>query len=168
MLAPRKNLWTTPSEAIDGAISLLKPTKDDVIYDIGCGEGQFLISCGLNFSNSQLPEIIGVEIDEERSKLAKGRIEEAGLSPDSVKVVLGNALEIDYSRATCIFMYLIPRGLRIIFPTLKKIPHKVRIVTFMNPLPDISPIDIQRISTAKHPEAQWPLFYYEINNESNI
>ena len=60
MLAPRKTLWSTPQEAMEQAIAFfdvrfaflrvdhrfcfLQLTEEDVVYDIGCGDGRFLVS----------------------------------------------------------------------------------------------------------------------------
>lgn len=35
MLAPRKKLWSTPSEVIDKAIGLLDIRDTDIVYDVG-------------------------------------------------------------------------------------------------------------------------------------
>jgi cyclopropane fatty-acyl-phospholipid synthase-like methyltransferase len=42
MLAPRKKLWTSPREALQLAIEALEIKENDVVYDIGCGDGSFL------------------------------------------------------------------------------------------------------------------------------
>ena len=42
MLAPRKKLWSTPVEVIDKALELLSPKEEDVLFDIGAGDGRFL------------------------------------------------------------------------------------------------------------------------------
>ena len=39
MIAPRKKLWSTPLAAVDVAIDFLKPTPEDVVFDVGCGDG---------------------------------------------------------------------------------------------------------------------------------
>ena len=45
MLAPRKSLWSTPIEVIDKAIEQLNISTNDVVYDIGAGDGRFLLRC---------------------------------------------------------------------------------------------------------------------------
>jgi tRNA G46 methylase TrmB len=53
MLAPRKSLWSTPIEVIDKAIEQLSITSTDIVYDIGAGDGRFLIRCVENTTVSQ-------------------------------------------------------------------------------------------------------------------
>ena len=43
MLAPRKKLWSTPSTAIDIALQFANLDVNDVVYDVGCGNGRVLI-----------------------------------------------------------------------------------------------------------------------------
>ena len=159
MLAPRKELWSTPLEVIDRAISLLQPGADDLVYDIGAGDGNFIVRC----ATTTPAALVGVEIDEVRAGEAQNNIDEHGLVENKCKIICGNALEYDYSDGTAFFLYLVPRGLRIILPHLQSIPRKIRVVTYMSPLPDMTAITVTKVSTAAHPEAQWPLFYYELN-----
>jgi ubiquinone/menaquinone biosynthesis C-methylase UbiE len=159
MLAPRKKLWSTPLEVLDQAIALLHPTQSELVYDIGAGDGNFIIRCAEVTEAS----CIGVEIDEARAAEALKNIEEHGLPQDRCKIVCTNALEYNYNDGICFFLYLVPRGLRIILPHLLAIPHKIRVTTYMSPLPGVEHISVSKIATAAHPEAQWPLFYYELN-----
>eukprot|EP01039_Chlorochromonas_danica_P012117 gene12117-13770_t len=162
MLAPRKKLWSTPGEALELAIDLLNIRDGDVVYDIGCGDGNFLTMTAERLSSSRIL-LKGVEIEAERAALAEQRVR-SKCSPDAeVSVLASNALEVDYSDGTCFFMYLIPRGLRLILPLLRKIPHPIRVVTFMNPFGDIPPTKELKVSSSGHAESQWPLFYYELD-----
>jgi len=52
------------------------------------------------------------------------------------------------------WLYLVPRGLRIILPIIKNITNKknIRIVSFMNPLPDSEPLEVHKISPSTQPD----------------
>lgn len=163
MLAPRKKLWTTPKEVIEKAIELLKPQCADVVYDIGCGEGQFLVKCAMACEGCSLR---GLEIDSDRANIARKNIEDSQISSDRCEVIVGNALEMDFSAGSCFFLYLIPRGLKLILPLLSKIAHPIRVVTYMSPLPGVAAVQTVKVSTASHDGAQWPLFYYELSPDS--
>jgi hypothetical protein len=181
MLAPRKKLWSTPLEVIDIAIEKLQITSSDIVFDIGAGDGRFLIRCG---EKSNAESIIGIEIDEERGLLAKesilSSIENGLFNENKCHLIIGNALEMDYSKGNSFFLYLVPRGLRIILPILQSVCNQsnknITVVTYMSPFPSesgIKPLEIVKINTESHPEAQWPLYVYElmpniIYEESNI
>lgn len=62
MLAPRKKLWSTPVEVIEKAIELLQCQNNDITYDIGAGNGNFIIYCSKHTDS----KCIGIEIDEDR------------------------------------------------------------------------------------------------------
>lgn len=163
MLAPRKVLWSTPLEVIEKALELLNIVANDTAIDIGAGDGRFLIRCAETTAAAQC---IGVEIDEERAAQAQAQIVARSFAENRVRLIVGNALEQDYSAGTAFFLYLVPRGLRIILPLLKSVPHKVRVVTYMSPFPDSeTPLCVVKVSTEQHPEAKWPLYYYEFAPE---
>ena len=78
-------------------------------------------------------------------------------------VMIGNALDQDYSSGTLFFLYLIPRGLRIILPYLQNLGKKIRVVTYMSPFPEeVVPAQIVKVTTANHEGADWPLWVYEL------
>ena len=112
MLAPRNKLWSTPLPVIDAAIAYLEITVDDNVYDIGCGDGRFIIKCA---QQTEAISITGVDINEERVSEARIDIDRLELGM-RCRVVCGNALDMDFTEATVIFLYLIPRGLRMILP----------------------------------------------------
>lgn len=50
-------------------------------------------------------------------------------------------------------------------PILERIPRKVRVITYMSPFPSsVTPKKIVKVKTSKHSDAEWPLFFYELNN----
>ncbi len=93
-------------------------------------------------------------------------VEDHGLS-DRCSVICGNALEQDYSNATAFFLYLIPRGLRLILPVLRAINKPVKVVTYMSPLPEVIADNIVKVSTAGHAGAEWPIYVYTLNTPSS-
>ena len=89
MLAPRKKLWSTPSEVLDVAIELLDISKTDIVYDIGAGDCNFLVECHRKTGAS----CIGIEIDDDRAERARIKILELGYTESQCLVISGNALE---------------------------------------------------------------------------
>mmetsp|Transcript_3941 Transcript_3941/g.6171 ORF Transcript_3941/g.6171 Transcript_3941/m.6171 type:complete len:161 (-) Transcript_3941:91-573(-) len=160
MLAPRNKLWSTPVEVIEKAINALRITPDDIVYDIGAGDGRFLIRC----AQETQAKCIGIEINEDRAKKVEEDILDQGLQ-ETCRIICGNALEQDYSDGTVFYLYLIPRGLRIILPLLKSLGKPIRVITYMSPFPDTeTPIEVIKCTSEMHPDAQWPLHLYELNS----
>jgi hypothetical protein len=77
-------------------------------------------------------------------------------------------LEQDYSKGTVFYLYLVPRGLRLILPILKAISHPIKVITYMAPFPESEvPITQIKCTPVNQPEAMWPLYLYHFNPESN-
>lgn len=107
MLAPRKTLHSTPLSVIKEALSLVHITKEDILYDIGAGDGRCLIYAAQTYGIS----CVGIEIDQNRAEQARQSVKQAKLE-HLITIYCGNALEFDISPATIVFLFLIERGLR--------------------------------------------------------
>ena len=79
-------------------------------------------------------------------------------------VICGNALDQDFSRATKVFLYLIPRGLRIVLPILQGLGRQLDVVTYMSPFPaEQAPLQTFNVETKGHEGAKWPLWLYKLS-----
>ena len=174
MLAPRKTLWSTPSSAIHAASRLAAIDKNDKVYDVGCGDGRVLVQLA---STTDCNSFVGIEIDPKRAeearqnvKLAKTRGE---ISADcTVEIRCENALSVkDYSNATIIFLYLIPRGLRLIKPLLvdatRQAGRKLRVITYMSALEGEICVAKEFCSVEHQSGAFWPVYLYYIDRTAS-
>jgi SAM-dependent methyltransferase len=198
MLAPRKKLWSTPKSAMDTAAELAQLKPYDVVYDVGCGDGRVILHLATKQAEVEggaTPlTFVGIEIDEERAQVAKGIVHRAqsllagpgGDAPPrdiNIDIQCANAMEIDYSNATVIFLYLIPRGLRLIQPLLIQAAQQkqslIRIITYMSPFEtkkgigkDDSSITITLVkkvlcSVEHQPDAKWPVYLYHFDGRQH-
>lgn len=92
-----------------------KVSKKDIVYDLGCGDGTVLSVAAKEFSAIG----VGIEIDPLRFWIAKLRIKFNGLSKN-VKIVRNNFFKEDFSDATVIFVYLVPKALLRLMPKFQK------------------------------------------------
>lgn len=95
----------TPYPVIEKMITLLKLTPQDVLADLGCGDGRILIAA-VTMSGCRA---VGVEIDPQKADLARQNIEKAGLSA-KITVITGDVLQFDPKQhgITVITVYLYP------------------------------------------------------------
>ena len=100
---------------------MLGLTPADTLYDLGAGDGTFLIRA----AQSSGCRCVGVEIDGPRAELARGLVAEAKME-QRITIHTGNALAMDISDATKIYLYLVPRGYRALLPMLRALPRPVR------------------------------------------
>lgn len=203
MIAPRKKLWSTPDTVIDKLIESLPITSSDTIADLGCGDGRVILRWAEHVSvtrkndESELPSFLGIDIDADRIEQAKRalvRLMEDGRICKSVRVSLVCANVIEQkeliAEVTVVFLYLIPRGLRILYPMLCDIvDHRrqqtdrpresyLRVVTYMSPFALEQYSDVLRVTVPHQPDAHWPLYYYlkfpmdrqreQVENESPV
>jgi len=194
MLAPRKKLWSTPIGAVDHAIKWTQSELKSNICDIGCGDGRIILRWAELYSqlkkdDSQSTDeqsvadvsFLGIDVDPERieqcqNDLAKFRSE--GVIDDSVRVtfVCANALENTpglLQQANIFFLYLIPRGLKLIYPVLMK--HmadaklsEIQVISFMNKIPGEKPEDRALVTVDHQPGAEWPLYYYKLKESEEF
>ena len=102
----------TPDCAICQALDAFCVKPDDVLYDLGCGDGRLLIAA------AQLgARAVGVEYDPRFAEKAKLAVQDAGLS-ELATVICGDAFAADLTPASKIFVYLVPDGLRRMQPAL--------------------------------------------------
>jgi SAM-dependent methyltransferase len=93
----------TPDDVVDEMCKLGKVTKDDVVYDLGCGDGRMVIRAIKNFGAKKG---VGVDIDEERVKESKENAVKAGVEK-KVEFRKGDVLKIDdLPDASVVLLYM--------------------------------------------------------------
>lgn len=118
--------WQAGIHEIRQSLKLAKVTEKDTVYDLGSGDGRVLIVAAREFGAKG----VGIEIDPLRFIIAKIRIKLAGLS-NFIEIKRGNFFDQDLSKASVIFVYLIPKTLNLLLPKLKKELKKgTRIVSY--------------------------------------
>lgn len=95
----------TPQEVVDRMLALAGVTKDDVVYDLGCGDGRIPITAAVKFGARG----VGVDIDPVRIVEANANAKRAGVS-HLVTFRLQDALTTDVSEATVVTLYLLSQS----------------------------------------------------------
>jgi SAM-dependent methyltransferase len=90
----------TPSALVETLLDVAEVGPDDVVADIGCGDGRVLVRAADRGCRS-----IGVERDPELVAEARRRASDAGVG-DRVEVVTGDAADFDVCRATVVVLFL--------------------------------------------------------------
>jgi precorrin-6B methylase 2 len=93
----------TRPAVVDAMMKLAGVTKNDVVYDLGCGEGAFIIAAGKLGARA-----VGVDIDPERVATSRENVKAAGLT-DRVTVIHGDIFDpnLKISDATVVTLYLL-------------------------------------------------------------
>ncbi|NDH30519.1 MAG: class I SAM-dependent methyltransferase [Betaproteobacteria bacterium] len=118
-------VWVpTGDELVTKMLQTAKVGKDDLLYDLGAGDGKIAIAAGREFG----ARAIGIEYNPEMAALAQRNAERAGVA-DRVKIIRGDIFKEDFSKATVITMYLLPDLNLKLRPTLLKLKPGTRLVT---------------------------------------
>ena len=93
----------TPDDVVDQMAAMAKVTKDDVIYDLGCGDAVMLIR---PMQKIGAKRGVGIEINPKMVKIAKDKVKEAKLE-DKIEIRQGDILDVkDMSEATVVLLYI--------------------------------------------------------------
>ena len=105
----------TPQEVVDRMLALAQVTKDDVLYDLGCGDGRIVITAARQFGARG----VGVDIDPQRISESEANAKAAGVE-GLVSFKLQDAMTVDVSPATVVTLYLLSASNLKLRPILTK------------------------------------------------
>jgi len=172
--------------------------SNDFVCDIGCGDGRIIHRWAVlvsesasssndggdsqkESSNEETTSFLGIDIDPDRIEAAKRKTDllrsDGKILPEiKITFLCRNAMESAelFRDATVIFLYLIPRGLKQIYPLIVGERHKLvskekrrnlRIVSYMSKLPALTPEGRALCRVEHQKEAAWPLYFYLIKGD---
>lgn len=93
----------TPPQVVEAMLEVAKVTKDDVVYDLGSGDGRIVITAAKKYGVRG----VGYDLDPDRVKEARENAKAAGVE-DRVKFEVQNVFTADFREATVVTMYLLP------------------------------------------------------------
>ena len=105
----------TPERVVQRMLEIAEVSKDDIVYDIGSGDGRILITAAEDFK----AKAVGIELNEVLVKDTQQRVKELGLD-DKIQVVQADAIEADLSKATVVTVYLLTASNEQLRPKLER------------------------------------------------
>lgn len=93
----------TPQKVVARMLEVANVSEDDVVYDLGSGDGRIVITAAKQFGARG----VGVEIDPQLVEKARANAREAGVA-DRVEFRQGDMFKTDLSDATVVTLYLFP------------------------------------------------------------
>jgi SAM-dependent methyltransferase len=120
----------TPWVIVDEMLKLADIRADDMVYDLGSGDGRLVIESAKRFKARG----VGVELQPELVELARAGAKKEGVA-DRVKFVQGDLFETDIREASVVTLYLLPRFVTRLVPRfLAELRPGTRIVSHDYPL----------------------------------
>ena len=93
----------TPQEVVDAMLKLAKVGPNDVVYDLGSGDGRIPITAAKTYGARG----VGIDIDPQRIREATENLKQAGVG-DKVKFLNQDLFTTPIGEATVVTMYLLP------------------------------------------------------------
>jgi precorrin-6B methylase 2 len=94
---------TTPEEVVERMLELAGTRADDLVVDLGSGDGRIVIMAARKFGARGL----GIELDQRLVDKSRDNARAAGVA-DRVSFVQGDVLTADISKASVVTVYLLP------------------------------------------------------------
>jgi len=99
---PDVRFVATPPEVVKGMLEMAGVTKNDLIYDLGCGDGRIVITAAKVYGARG----VGVDIDPTRIKESRENATNAGVT-DRVTFLQEDLFDLDLREATVVTLYLL-------------------------------------------------------------
>jgi protein-L-isoaspartate O-methyltransferase len=114
----------TPQNVVDKMLELAQVTKDDVVYDLGCGDGRIVVTAAKKYGCRSY----GFDVDPQRIKESKENVETNGVG-NLVTIEQKDIFTLDLSKANVVTLYLLPSLNVKLIPQLEKLKPGSRIVS---------------------------------------
>jgi len=125
----------TPEPVVERMLELAAVDEDDVVYDLGCGDGRIVITAAQRYG----VKAWGFDIDPERVAEARANVEAAGVE-DLVTIEQRDIFTLDLSPASVVTLYLLPELNVRLIPQLEQLAPGSRIVSHDFDMEGMTPI----------------------------
>jgi precorrin-6B methylase 2 len=116
-------VWVpTPPELVEKMLDMAKVTPQDIVMDLGSGDGRNIIAAAKRGATA-----IGVEFNHDMVELSRKQAAAAGVA-DKATFIEGDMYEADISKATVLALFLLPHNLNKLTPKFLALKPGSRIV----------------------------------------
>ena len=127
----------TPQHVVEKMLELAQVKQNDVLYDLGCGDGRIVITAARKYG----VRAVGIDLDPQRIAEAKANAAKAGVE-DKVTFKTGDLFRSEFSDATVVTLFLWPQVNRKLRPLLwEQLPIGARVVSYIWDMSNIWPAD---------------------------
>lgn len=139
----------TPSNVVEKMLEAAKLSKDDVLYDLGCGDGRIVATAAKKFGLKAK----GFDIDPQRIKESKETVKKMGVE-NLVTIEQRDIFEVDLSPASVVTLYLLPELNVRLIPQLEKLKPGSRIVSHDFDMAGVDPEKWWTVMAPDHRDAK--------------
>ncbi len=106
----------TPEKVVLKMLEVAKVGPEDIVYDLGCGDGRIIIAAVKNFGAKKA---VGVDLSDERLKEAEQNAIQNGVR-DKIELRKNNFLDENVSDATVVTLFLLTNANELLKPKFEK------------------------------------------------
>jgi tRNA G37 N-methylase Trm5 len=132
----------TPEAVVEAMLQVANVGKDDIVYDLGCGDGRIPVTAAKKYGARG----IGIDIDPQRIAEANENVKKNDVG-DRVKIIQGDLFQQDLSQATVVTLYLLPSlNVKLMPKLMKELKPGTRVVSHAFDMGDWKPekeIDVE-------------------------
>jgi predicted RNA methylase len=129
--SPWSPWWRTNKGVARSACALAHVSKKDIVYELGSGDGEFILVAAKDFFAKKA---IGIEIDHSRYFISvlKQRVRRV----HNAFFIRSDFKKVNLSDATVVYLYLVPAVIKRILPKLKKeLKPGTRVISYRYKMP---------------------------------
>ncbi|MFW5692643.1 MAG: methyltransferase domain-containing protein, partial [Thermoguttaceae bacterium] len=134
----------TPQEVVDRMLELAKVTKDDVVYDLGCGDGRIVVTAAKKYGCKAK----GFDIDPQRVEESLENVKENEVE-HLVEIEEADIFELDLTPASVVTLYLLPDLNVRLIPQLEKLKPGTRIVSHAFNMRGVKPDTVETVDAER-------------------
>jgi hypothetical protein len=134
----------TPTAVVDKMLEMAKVKKDDVLYDLGSGDGRIVITAAQKYGARG----IGYDLNPQRIKESNEYAQKARVT-DRVRFAQQDLFTVDLGEATVVTLYLLPEvNLKLRPKLLKELKPGTRVVSHNYDMGDWAYDDYAEVTVA--------------------
>jgi predicted nuclease of predicted toxin-antitoxin system len=134
----------TPQNVVDKMLEMAEVKKDDLVYDLGCGDGRIVVTAAKKFGC----RAIGYDISPKRVKESLENVRKNNVG-DLVRIEQQDIFTLDLSKANVVTLYLLPSLNVKLIPQLEKLKPGSRIVSHDFDMRGVKPDKVVTIQDEK-------------------
>jgi ribosomal protein L11 methylase PrmA len=153
---PDVGFYATTQDVVEEILRLANVGKHDVVCDLGCGDGRFVITAAKKHGCRG----VGYEIDPKYVKLARESAKKQGVE-QLVAIHEEDIFTVDLKSMTVVTLFLLPELNQRLIPQLEKLPKGARIISHEFDVPGLIP-DQELTFVSKQDESEHLLYVYTV------
>jgi cyclopropane fatty-acyl-phospholipid synthase-like methyltransferase len=150
-----ESFMPTPHDVVDRMLELAELGPDDLLYDLGSGDGRIVIAAGQDYGS----RAIGFEIDDALVALSRANVTNAGVA-ERVRIDQADIFTLDLAEPDVVTLYLSEELNAQLVPQLLAMKPGALIISHDFMLPNYSPDKMLQVTPRGDAGAQHTLYLW--------